>query len=234
MVAVPVALLAAMIPVLAFGVTPRVDRAADVHLTAVRGDQFQATATLPPPPGCRRVVVIGDSLMDNARPYLHTELEAAGFDHHVDAQPSRRTSSAWDEPYSGVKAALRVRATWGEADCWVIALGSNDLYQSGYSTASAEAAIDEMLSVVTPDSSVWWMNVDFHHYPSWNIDLPARTHTFNAAVAVRVAADPRVQLIDWYALAQANLHWFFDPVHVNEAGSRARAAQVAAALPRSG
>jgi hypothetical protein len=78
------------------------------------------------------------------------------------------------------------------------------------------------------------MNVDFHRDARWNIDLPARTQTFNAAVNARVAADPRVELIDWYSLAQANLHWFFDPVHVNGEGSRARARQTVEALPRSG
>jgi hypothetical protein len=78
------------------------------------------------------------------------------------------------------------------------------------------------------------MNVDFHQDARWNIDLPARTQTFNAAVDARVAADPRVELIDWYTLAQAHLHWFFDPVHVNGEGSRARARQTVEALPRSG
>jgi hypothetical protein len=39
-------------------------------------------------------------------------------------------------------------------------------------------------------------------------------------------------VIDWYSLAEAHPEWFFDPVHVNATGSRARAEQIADALPR--
>ena len=55
---------------------------------------------------------------------------------------------------------------------------------------------------------------------------------FNRAGRGRAAAEPELTLIDWYTLSEANLQWFFDPVHVDRTGSIARARQTVAALPR--
>lgn len=181
------------------------------------------------PERCGRVAVIGDSLTDNARPFLIARLQSAGYTQHVDAHPSREIGLRRPAPYSGVLAVREVRTTWGEADCWVIALGSNDLLWGGGERSAATALIDELLAELTPGARVWWMNVDYHRDPRYSIDFPGRTLAFNAAVA-DAAAGGRVELIDWYALAEANLNWFFDPVHVNRAGSIARADLTVAAL----
>ena len=42
--------------------------------------------------------------------------------------------------------------------------------------------------------------------------------------------DVNLSVIDWYSLAESHLEWFFDPVHVDTTGSRARAQQVVDAL----
>ena len=97
---------------------------------AVRGEQVRIRP-LPSRPTCHRVAVIGDSLMDNARWYLSSALGQAGYSFVIDAQPSRRIPESVRVPYSGVIAARQVRSTWGDADCWVIALGSNDLIYGG-------------------------------------------------------------------------------------------------------
>ncbi len=212
-------------------VAQSIDSAAEVSRPAVRGDARQVTP-LPPGP-CRRVVVIGDSLMDNSRPWLVSGLREAGFEAVMDAQPSRRIPSSVRAPYSGVRAAAEVRATFGEADCWVVALGSNDLPYGGLDRATIESWFDEMLAAVTPDARVWWVNVDYHRDSRWAFNFVTATAVFNEALAQRAAADPRLELIDWYALAEANLQWFFDPVHVDRTGSIARASQTVAALPRA-
>jgi hypothetical protein len=206
--------------------------AATVSETATRGAMFRATDTDPPPAGCRRVVVIGDSLMDNARPWLVDGLDDAGFDAFVDAQPSRRIPDTVRAPFSGVKAARAVRSSFGEAECWVVALGSNDLVFGADVAATAAALVDEMLAAVTPGARVWWVNVNYHRDPDIAFGFPAATAVFNSAVAARAERDPLVTLIDWYALSEANLPWFFDPVHVDRPGSIARARQTVAALPR--
>lgn len=139
-----------------------IDEGATVDVPAERGDAFQATDTIPPPPGCDRVAVIGDSLMDNAEPWLRGGLRDAGFTYFVDAQPSRRIPERVRAPYSGVRAALAARASWGEADCWLIALGSNDLFHGAGEAATANSMFDEMLGAITPGAIVWWVNVDYH------------------------------------------------------------------------
>jgi hypothetical protein len=196
---------------------------------AVRGEQVRLRP-LPRLPVCRRVAVVGDSLMDNARPYLRSALDRAGYSSVIDAQPSRRIPESVRAPYSGVTAAFQVRATWGDADCWVIALGSNDLIFGGDDPTIATSMIDSMLAAVTPNSRIWWVNLDYHRDPRVPFDFVRATASFNAALDARAAAREDLVVIDWFSLAESHLDWFFDPVHVDAIGSRARADQVAEAL----
>lgn len=205
-----------------------IDRPATVAVPAERGPVVELTSPGAPPPRCGRVIVIGDSLTDNASPWLTRGLREAGYTAHVDAQPSREIGGRRPPPYSGTAAARAARATFGEADCWVIALGSNDLLHLN-DAATAGALVDTLLAEVSPGARVWWTNVDFHRDPRYRIDFPGRTAIFNAELDARAAAG-RLVVIDWYSYAEANLHWFFDPVHVDRAGSIARAAQLVAAL----
>lgn len=208
-----------------------IDAGAEVTRTAVRGRAFQATDTIPPPVGCRRVIVVGDSLTDNSRPWLVDGLRNAGFTAHVDAHPSRRIPSFVGAPYSGVRAAWDARATFGEADCWVVALGSNDLIYGRHDEVTINAWIDEMLAAVSPGALVWWVNVDYHHDPRTSFDFVRATAMFNRELGERAAVRAGLAVIDWHSLAEANLQWFFDPVHVDRTGSIARAHLVVAALP---
>lgn len=75
---------------------------------AVRGEQRRVRPE-PTGPGCQRVAVIGDSLMDNARGHLRSALDGAGLSSVIDAQPSRRIPATVRAPYSGVTASLQVR-----------------------------------------------------------------------------------------------------------------------------
>ena len=227
--------LVAFAAITSSGVTAlTIGTAAEVTKSAVRGSQVQVAEAVPAPSGCRRVAVIGDSLSDNSRPWLVSGLSEAGFTAVVDAQPSRRIPSSVRAPYSGVRAATEVRATFGEADCWVVALGSNDLPYGGLDRESITMWFNEMLGAVTPGAHVWWVNLDYHRDPRWAFDFVRSTSVFNTALAERAVEDPDLDLIDWHALAEANVQWFFDPVHVDRTGSIARAHQTVDALPRSG
>ncbi len=189
----------------------------------------------PPPPACARVAVIGDSLTVGSRSALRSGLAEAGFDAVVDAYGGRRIGRSAPDPYSGVKAALEVRATFGEADCWVIALGTNDLYAGAGDPRVARALVDEMLSVVTPGADVWWVNINFHDNPNnfgAPVDEEAGTAVFNAGLDARADGDGTFTVIDWYAYSEDHLWWFVDWVHVNSAGYLARARQTIDALPR--
>lgn len=205
------------------------DQPATVNAPAERGDAVPVAA--PPTQPCARVAVVGDSLMDNAGPWLRAALDEVGVVWVVDAEPSRRIPAAVSAPKSGVHAALTIRATWGDADCWVVALGSNDLIFGGGDPATATALIDEMLGAVTPGARVWWVNVNYHRDPRTGFDFRGATAVFNTALAGRAGSDARLAVIDWFADSEANHHWFFDPVHVDRTGSIARAELTVAALP---
>ncbi len=228
-----VLMLAVMLPGGVVALTNGINHGADATNAAERGEQIQVTPTTPPAT-CNRVVVVGDSLMDNAEPWLRVGLKEAGFTYEVDAQPSRRIPATVRSPYSGVTAARSIRATWGEADCWLVSLGSNDLIFGADDPATADAMIAEMTAALTPGALVWWMNVDYHRDPDIRFDFVAATATFNDRLDARALTDPRFTVIDWYSLAEANLGWFFDPVHVDRTGSIVRAQQAVAALPPPG
>ena len=169
--------------------------------------------------------------MDNARWYLARSLDQAGYTYIIDAQPSRRIPETVRAPYSGVTAARQVRSTWGEGDCWVVALGSNDLIFDGGDPIVAASMIDSMLAVVTPNSRVWWVNLDYHRDPRIAFDFVGASLRFNAVLDARAAVNANLTVIDWYSLAEQHLDWFFDPVHVDRAASIVRAEFTVAALP---
>jgi len=175
--------------------------------------------------------VIGDSLTDNSRPWLVAGLRDAGFTALVDAQPSRRIPARVSAPYSGVRAALGVRSSWSEADCWMIALGSNDLVFGAGVEAEAVSLIDEMLGVVSPGARVWWINLNYHTDPDVPFGFPGATEVFNRELDRRAFVRTNLVVLDWFALSESNPEWFFDPVHVDRTGSIARAEFMVAALP---
>lgn len=226
-----VAALALPAAVAALALGPRLDRPATVDQPADRGASSQVTDTVPPPISCERVIVIGDSLTDNAGPWTRSALAERGYSWFVDAQPSRRIPAGVRAPYSGVRAAEAARASFGEADCWLVALGSNDLVFGGDDPVVAESYVREMLAAVTPGALVHWVNVNYHRDPQTRFDFPRATGVFNAVLDDVAADSERLVVIDWYSYSEAHPGWFFDPVHVDRTGSIARAEFTVAALP---
>ena len=222
-VALPV-VVPVVVPVVAAAVS--IGGAATVERGAERGDAKRVTGTT----SCDRVIVIGDSLTDNAGPWTRSGLRDAGYEAFVDAQPSRRIPASVRAPYSGVRAALAARATFGEADCWLVALGSNDLVMGADEAETASALVHEMLDATTDGATVYWVNVNYHRDPRVSFDFPRATAVFNGLVDAIAATNDRVVVVDWFTYSEANRQWFFDPVHVDRAGSIARAAFTVGAL----
>ncbi len=186
---------------------------------------------------CTRVWVIGDSLTEGSASAIQTGLDRLGLDAGlVDGVRNRRIPAT--APISGVLAARSIRATNGEANCWVIALGTNDISNGVATTTRARALVAEMLAEVTPQARVWWVNVDFRSLDG-STYYPDATRTFNAVLDERAAADLRFEVIDWYTLAERHPEWFLrsdgtaDAVHVNSAGYAARAALVLDVIRRN-
>lgn len=189
---------------------------------------------------CTRVWMIGDSLTVGSATAIQSGFDRLALEAEVvDGVNSRRISvNAQPVERSGVLAARSIRAANGEANCWVIALGTNDISSGVTTTTRARAAVTEMLAEVTPDARVWWVNVDFRSLDDSTYH-PDATATFNAVLDERAAADLRFEVIDWYTLAEGHPEWFLkpdgtsDPVHVNSTGYAARAAQVVEVIRRN-
>ncbi|TFH20416.1 MAG: hypothetical protein E4H05_02375 [Acidimicrobiales bacterium] len=186
---------------------------------------------------CTRVWMIGDSLTVGSAPAIRSGLGRMALEAElVDGVNNRRIAAT--APISGVLAARSIRAANGEANCWVIALGTNDISNGVTTTTRARAAVAEMLREVTPDARVWWVNLDFGSLDDSTL-YPDATRTFNAVLDERAASDPRFGVIDWYTLAEGHPEWFLKPdgtadaVHVNASGYAARAAQVVEVIRRN-
>lgn len=227
--------LAALASLVAFFVTPLAARA-DLSNIGQQGaratDQAVRINRL-----CTRVWVIGDSLTVGSAAALRSGLDRLDMEAElVDGANNRRISAT--APISGVLAARSIRATNGEANCWVIALGTNDISNGVTTTTRARAAVAEMLAEVTPKARVWWVNVDYRSLDQ-STYYPDATRTFNAVLNERAASDLRFAVIDWYTLAESHPEWFLKPdgtvdaVHVNSAGYTARAAQVVDVIRRN-
>ena len=145
----------------------------------------------------------------------------------VDGRNGRRISATAGEALSGVLSAQRIRRDWGDADCWVVALGTNDYYVGGSRTvAVATDLIEQQLGAITPNARVWWVNVR----DTSSAEALAGSQRFNQALADRTTIDDRFEVVDWYTLFRANPGWSGDGIHVGTTGSVARAALVARAL----
>lgn len=178
-------------------------------------------------PGCQRVVILGDSLTVGAAPYHRLQLGNASMVGIVDGRNGRRISATAGEAFSGVLAAQRIRRDWGDADCWVIALGTNDHYVGGSrSVAVATGLVEQQLGAITPGARVWWVNVR----DTSSTGALVGSRTFNQALVERAAIDSRFEVVDWFTAFLANPGWSGDGIHVGTAGSIERAALVARAL----
>lgn len=193
-------------------------------------------ATLPPPdnfpPRCQRVAIVGDSITVQGRTHLVNEFAARGYQAYViDAASDRRVPASAGRPISGVLAAGDLKAAYGQFDCWVVALGTNDLwwiwrlvYGSTVSSGS-DAAVAWMRAAIGSDTRVWWVNINHWGYPD-------TTRVFNDRLRVAAAASTRLKVIDWYTLSYGRRStWFVDNKHLNSTGSAARAKLIVGSLP---
>lgn len=174
---------------------------------------------------CRRIAVVGDSLTEGSAAPLRTGLAPYASSLTIDAKRGRRIPGDVQRPYSGVLAVRDIRATTGDADCWIIALGTNDIpwvhYPGQYGTTSTAAATNIISSLMTEinrtrSHRVLWVNVNRRDYPT-------ATRTFNAALARR----PDLTVIDFYTRSQLNPAWFAnDGIHLTATGYNQRAALI--------
>jgi lysophospholipase L1-like esterase len=171
-----------------------------------------------------RVSVIGDSLTIGTMPYQSAAFSNAGWGHSaIDAYNSRgvRTKLKKDH-YTGVTSVDAIRATSGDSDLWVIALGSNDA--GIYAKAKHAEVIGMMMDKIGSGHTVMWVNVYLPKAP------PRQEHWNSALATVAKERGDEMFVFDWASLAEKNPHWLADDqVHYTNKGYLQRASAIAQA-----
>lgn len=171
-----------------------------------------------------RVALIGDSLTIGTLPYQADAFSDAGWSRSaIDAYGSRgvRTKLRKDS-HTGVTAVDGIRATSGDCDMWVVALGTND---AGIFAKSKHAdLIRQMMTRIGRGHYVLWVNVFLP-------ETPLRQQFWNSALET-VADERRDEMFvfDWASLAAQNELWVAeDQVHYTGKGYQQRAIAIAQA-----
>ncbi|HRE01947.1 MAG TPA: hypothetical protein PLV68_11660, partial [Ilumatobacteraceae bacterium] len=121
---------------------------------------------------------------------------------------------------NGLEAVDYLRATRGDTNTWVIALGTNDA--AFYSTTQAMSVIRTMLDRIGPGHRVIWVNIYLPKTPSWQA-------SWNDALT-RVADERPTELFvfDWASIAATRAGIMnTDRVHMTTSGYSLRSQKIA-------
>lgn len=161
-----------------------------------------ATSPAAAGPWCNQVAIVGDSLTSLGSSALHAQFPEA----IINAHGGRTTAQAY-EAADGIDASNTV-------DCWVFALGTNDIY-GWHDYTSSRAAIDQLLRLIGPTDHVWWI------LPQVTAASGLNAATFDSAVPTYATpVDLHTPLADFLP----------DGVHLTAAGYVNRATAIAAAV----
>ncbi|MDQ1426432.1 MAG: hypothetical protein QOD72_3930, partial [Acidimicrobiaceae bacterium] len=155
-----------------------------------------------------RVSMVGDSLTVGSLRYQAKAFAASGWEGSaIDAYGSRgiRTKVARD-PHTGLTAVDALRASHGDTELWVVALGTNDA--GIYKSSRYQSLIEQMLDRIGDDHRVTWVNIYLPRAMS-------RQQAWNDALATVAAGRPdQLAIYDWATLAAQHPSWLSsDHVH---------------------
>jgi lysophospholipase L1-like esterase len=196
---------------------------------ALTAPSFGAPATSTPAPGTGRdrggqigsVAMVGDSITAASERPLADGFGELGLEvRALDAADGRRIAVGGPSVASGLDAVAAIAAT-DPPDLWVIALGSNDVFQY----AGAEeylSAIGALLSAIPSGAPVVWVDTYLE-------DDPARSDDFNQAVRDAVAFRGEGSVANWAAVAPGE-GVLRDGIHPSPDGAEQFAAVVMAAV----
>jgi lysophospholipase L1-like esterase len=139
------------------------------------------------------VAMIGDSITVRSEDALADGFRAIGVEvKAIDAASGRRMTADGGGDGSGLTAIAQVAAA-DPPDLWVIALGTNDVFQYD----SAEQYRDQMvtlLSAIPADAPVVWVD-------TYLADDPARSDQFNQTLRDTLAFRGTSSVAEWAAVA---------------------------------
>jgi hypothetical protein len=175
-------------------------------LLLLLGAAAPATAAVPPP---RHLLVIGDSLAYDNRPYLAHELRRWKID------------SDFSFARSANDTAHDLRVLSKAAPLPPVIHVSSGTGDDPEHPERFERAVRRVMNVAGPHRCVVWANV-------WRLRLEQPTFaTINFVLAAEDLTRPNLRVFDWHSIVDAHSDWLVDLVHVNAEGNRARAAAVA-------
>lgn len=165
----------------------------------------------PPAAQCQRLGILGDSLMLGSKTTLVKSLATLGItEFRFDAQVARRIPSSVRAPYSGVKALQAMRAAGYQMDCYLVGLGTNDVWNTTTAT-KYQTWIRELMTEIG-DHPVLWVNVARPR-------VQQGTDLFNSTLAGMVGEFPKLQVADWASIMPDHPDWFIsDKVHLRTPG----------------
>jgi lysophospholipase L1-like esterase len=137
-----------------------------------------------------RVVVVGDSLTVGVEENLRKLADLHGFTLDLSAQNGRQIPA-------GVAELERLDAPG--ADLVVIALGTNDAAQPGFTRQTADTLIDEAMAA-TGDAPVLWMNV----WRDPRTPAGAKAAEFNEELVAAEARHSNLTTLDWASYVDDN------------------------------
>lgn len=190
----------------------------------VPGPSQSATATAtaqriapPIPPMPYDVIVLGDSLTYIGRDRLRAAVTAAGWRVLIDGKSGRSIDYPSDLQYSALAKVSDLRAAGLDAQTWIVALGTNDLYflvncKCPDPRAAAVERIRSLLRAIGAGHRIVWVGPQ-------NFSYTDMTALFNGVLQELVASGEISSVVDWETLSAAHrLDYFNDNAHLSAAG----------------
>jgi lysophospholipase L1-like esterase len=155
------------------------------------------------------VAMVGDSITVRSQDALADGFRSLGLDvRAIDAASGRRMTAEAGGDGSGLGAIAALVAA-DPPDLWVIALGSNDVFQ--YDTAEEyREQIVTLLDALPADAPVVWVD-------TYLADDPARSDEFNQALRDTLAFRGTSTVADWAAVAPGD-GVLSDGIHPSDEG----------------
>jgi lysophospholipase L1-like esterase len=181
-----------------------------VFCAALVGSAAAATPTVPAPVD-PRLLIIGDSVILGARPWVEALLGARGW---------RVNQTSWESMHTWQAPAIvdDNKAHGGIGDVVVVQLGTND----GFVAAELQSYMDALMPHLANVERVYWVNL--RQFAPW---VPAA----NATIAAEASRFPNMRVIDWDARATPDPSLVYaDGYHLNPAGQVAMAELIAQTL----
>lgn len=148
------------------GVRKILAKAVAVILVAVAAMVVLPAARTEADVACRHTAIIGDSLTARGNGALHAQFPKAT----INARGGRTTVDAY-EAAVGVAESVPV-------NCWVFALGTNDVLQ-GLNRLDVRDGIAHLMTLVRPTDHVWWIVPNVRGAAWYTALIPASVATVN-------------------------------------------------------